>query len=109
MDSSSERADSLTRAGAEILVADTNSTLEPALQRLAARGVCSMIVEGGVTLHRAFWDAKVVDRVQIYMTSHLLGADGLEWLPLPLPGLGPVTERRLGADRLAEAYVHRID
>jgi diaminohydroxyphosphoribosylaminopyrimidine deaminase/5-amino-6-(5-phosphoribosylamino)uracil reductase len=109
VDSSPERAASLTRAGAEILVVDTNSTVEPALQELAARGVCSMIVEGGVTLHRAFWDAGVVDRVQIYMTSHLLGADGLEWLPLPLPGLGGVTERPLGADSLAEAYVHRID
>jgi len=38
-----------------------------------------------------------------------LGPDGLEWLPLPLPRVGTVTERQLGADRLAEAYVHRIN
>jgi diaminohydroxyphosphoribosylaminopyrimidine deaminase/5-amino-6-(5-phosphoribosylamino)uracil reductase len=109
VDSSPERSASLTRAGAEILVVDTDSTVEPALQCLAARGVCSMIVEGGVTLHRAFWDADVVDRVQRYMTPQLLGVDGLEWLPFPLTGLGRVSERPLGADRLDEADVHRID
>jgi hypothetical protein len=43
------------------------------------------------------------------MTPHVLGPEGLEWLPLSLLRLGPVAERQLGADRLAEAYVHRID
>jgi diaminohydroxyphosphoribosylaminopyrimidine deaminase / 5-amino-6-(5-phosphoribosylamino)uracil reductase len=79
------------------------------LEQLVGRGILSMIVEGGVTLHRAFWDAGLVDRVQMYRTPHVLGAAGLEWLPVPLPGLGPVTERRLGADTLIDAYVHRTD
>ena len=50
----------------------------------------SLIVEGGLLLHRAFWDADLVDRVQMYVTPRRLGAEGLEWLPVPLPGLGPV-------------------
>jgi riboflavin biosynthesis pyrimidine reductase len=68
-----------------------------------------MIVEGGVTLHRAFWDARLVDRVQIYESPRLLGPDGVEWLRLPLPQLGPITKRPLGSDTLTEAYVHGVD
>jgi len=108
-DSSPGRAAALQAAGAEILALEQDSTLGDAMERLAAQGVSSIIVEGGVTLHRAVWDAGLVDCVQMYRTPRMLGADGLEWLRLPLPGLGPVTERRLGADRLTEAYVHRTN
>jgi diaminohydroxyphosphoribosylaminopyrimidine deaminase/5-amino-6-(5-phosphoribosylamino)uracil reductase len=104
-----DRAAALATAGAELLLIESRAALGGALEQLALRGICSLIVEGGVTLHRAFWDAGLVDRVQIYMTPHRLGSEGLEWLPFPLPGLGPVTIRPLGADRLAEAYVHRTD
>jgi diaminohydroxyphosphoribosylaminopyrimidine deaminase / 5-amino-6-(5-phosphoribosylamino)uracil reductase len=104
-----ERAASLAAAGAELLALDSESTLADALEQLTGRDVSSMIVEGGVTLHRAFWDAGLVDRVQVYMTPHVLGSEGLEWLPFPVPGLGPVSVRSLGADKLAEAYVHRTD
>jgi diaminohydroxyphosphoribosylaminopyrimidine deaminase / 5-amino-6-(5-phosphoribosylamino)uracil reductase len=102
-----QRAELLSRAGAEILVGD--GALDDTLKQLAARGISSMIVEGGTTLHRAFWDAGLVDRVQMYMTPHRLGTGGLEWLPLPLPGLGPITRKLLGADILIEGYVHRAD
>jgi diaminohydroxyphosphoribosylaminopyrimidine deaminase / 5-amino-6-(5-phosphoribosylamino)uracil reductase len=102
-----QRAELLRRAGAEILIAE--GTLDRALEQLAARGISSMIVEGGTTLHQAFWDAGLVDRVQMYMTPHRLGTDGLEWLPLPLPGLGAVTRKLLGADILIEGHVHRAD
>jgi diaminohydroxyphosphoribosylaminopyrimidine deaminase / 5-amino-6-(5-phosphoribosylamino)uracil reductase len=104
-----ERAESLTAAGAEILGLKEGATLAGAVERLASRGISSMIVEGGVTLHRSFWDAGLVDRVQVYMTPHVLGPDGPEWLPFPLPGLGQVSTRQLGTDMLAEAYVHRSD
>jgi len=101
-----KRGEVLAAAGADILVA---GTLGETLEQQAAGGISSMIVEGGTTLHRAFWDAGFVDRVQMYMTPHHLGRDGLEWLPLPLPGLGPVTRKLLGADILIEGYVHRAD
>ena len=101
-----DRAELLTGAGADLIA---EGTLDRALEQLAARGISSMIVEGGTTLHRAFWDAGLVDRVQMYMTPHRLGTDGLEWLPLPLPGLVGVTRKLLGADFLIEGYVHRAD
>ena len=104
-----ERADSLTAVGAELLPVDDDGSIVDALKQLAGRGITSMIVEGGVTLHRAFWDAGVVDRVQMYMTPHRLGSGGLEWLPVPLPGLGAMTRKLLGTDILIEGHVHRPD
>ena len=103
------RVTALHAAGAEILAADDGSTLQQILERLADGGVSSLIVEGGLLLHRAFWDADLVDRVQMYVTPRRLGAEGLEWLPVPLPGLGPVRRTQLGADVLVEADVHRTD
>lgn len=104
-----DRVASLTNAGAEILAVERDGSLVQAVKQLGARGISSMIVEGGVTLHQAFWDAGVVDRVQMYMTPHRLGAAGLGWLPTPLPGLGPITRTVLGGDILIEGYVHRAD
>jgi diaminohydroxyphosphoribosylaminopyrimidine deaminase/5-amino-6-(5-phosphoribosylamino)uracil reductase len=103
------RADALAGAGADILAIAGEPRLLVALRELARRGVSSVIVEGGVALHRAFWDAKLVDRVQIYNTPHRLGPRGIEWLGFPLPNLGTITTRALGADTLAEAYVHGAD
>ena len=107
--SAPERVTALEARGAEILAADDDSSLAEILRTLAARGVSSLLVEGGVALHRTFWDAGLVDRVQMYMTPRRLGAEGLGWLPVPLPGLGPAKKTVLGADVLVEADVHRAD
>ena len=104
-----DRADALIAVGAELLTVAEDASILDALKQLAGKGISSMIVEGGVTLHRAFWDADVVDRVQMYMTPHRLGPAGLEWLPVPLAGLGPMTRKLLGTDILIEGYVHRPD
>jgi diaminohydroxyphosphoribosylaminopyrimidine deaminase/5-amino-6-(5-phosphoribosylamino)uracil reductase len=109
VDNACERAAHLAAAGAEILPVNGEPPLVDALEQLASRGIASVIVEGGIALHRAFWDAGLVDRVQAYMTPHQLGPEALEWLPFPLPGLGPITVRQLGADTLAEAYVYGVD
>ena len=56
--------------------------------------------KAGATLHRAFWDAGLVDRVQIFMTPHVLGAGGVAWLPAVALAAG-LSERRstpVGAD-----------
>jgi diaminohydroxyphosphoribosylaminopyrimidine deaminase/5-amino-6-(5-phosphoribosylamino)uracil reductase len=103
------RADALAEAGAEILAIAEEPRLLVALGELARRGISSVIVEGGVALHRAFWDAGLVDRVQVYMSPRRLGPRGIEWLGFPLPHLGTITTRALGADTLAEAYVHGVD
>ena len=109
LDADPERVCELTDAGAEILAVRGDQRLADALEPLAERGVSSMIVEGGVVLHQAFWDAGLVDRVQIYETARFLGPAGVAWLPWPLPRLHSITTRGLGADTLIEAYVHGAD
>jgi diaminohydroxyphosphoribosylaminopyrimidine deaminase / 5-amino-6-(5-phosphoribosylamino)uracil reductase len=108
-------AAALAAAGARL---DPIEAREPAgrlvlaLERLAAGGVTSLVVEGGPILHRAFWDAGLVDRVEMFITPCELGSGGVEWLPLSLLGggaLSEVTARAVGADILIEAYVHRLD
>ena len=51
---------------------------------LRRASVTSVIVEGGPTLHEAFWNAGLVDRVQIYVAPTPLGDAGIPWLPFPV-------------------------
>lgn len=71
-----------------------------------------MIVEGGTTLHQQFWDAGLVDRVQMYVTPLAVGEGGVSWLPpsvVASPSLAERSVRILGDDLLIEGYVHRTD
>jgi diaminohydroxyphosphoribosylaminopyrimidine deaminase/5-amino-6-(5-phosphoribosylamino)uracil reductase len=88
---------------------DRAGRLSAALELLAARGICSITVEGGVALHRALWDSGLVDRVQIFRTPRRLGQHGIEWLPSVEAQLSRVTTMMVGADTLLEGYVHRSD
>jgi diaminohydroxyphosphoribosylaminopyrimidine deaminase / 5-amino-6-(5-phosphoribosylamino)uracil reductase len=104
-------AQALRNAGGTV-VFSPDGGLRAALESLALRGITALIVEGGPALHHAFWDAGLVDRVQIYGTPVVLGERGLPWLPLDVSSSPMVTELTsvaLGADRLMEAYVHRTD
>lgn len=85
--------------------------LRSALELLGARGLSSVIVEGGARLHRSLWDSRLVDRVQIFRTPHSLGAGALGWLPVAATGLGlsGVVTTPLGADTLIEGHVHWTD
>jgi diaminohydroxyphosphoribosylaminopyrimidine deaminase/5-amino-6-(5-phosphoribosylamino)uracil reductase len=111
-ESAPDRIAALTAAGADIQCVAGDDPLGAALEALGELGISSVIVEGGAALHRAFWDAGLVDRVQMYMTPHTLGPRGLEWLPasiVPVDDMVDVTVRPLGEDQLIEAYVHRPD
>ena len=55
-------------------------TIGAALRALPARGVQSLVVEGGAGVHAAFWDAELVDYVQLYVTPVWLGPEGLPLL-----------------------------
>lgn len=112
------RTADLTRAGAalETFFAASAGSLETAVQALGGRGVGSLTIEGGPALHQAFWDAGLVDRVQMYRSPLVVGPDGIAWfttgeaiagsltnvteLPLARPG------ERAG-DLLIEGDVHR--
>ncbi len=107
--SGSPAAGRLRESGA--LVEATDGTLAPALARLAALDVTSLVVEGGAALHGALWESGAVDYVQLYVSSTSLGGGVPVYggYPAPLTGL---VERRiepLGADTLIEGYVHRVD
>lgn len=100
--------DPLEARGAEIDVAD--GTLRSALSRLANREVGSLLLEGGARLHAAAWDEGVADYVRLYVTPHVLGARGLEWLPDRHFSSAELHERHvepLGPDVVIEGYVHR--
>lgn len=99
----------LRDAGA-ILEFPADGRIGTALEALAAKGITSLIVDGGAALHRAFWDAGVVDRVQVYVTPRVLGERGVSWLPFDVmasPHIAERSSRALGDDMLLEAYVHR--
>jgi diaminohydroxyphosphoribosylaminopyrimidine deaminase/5-amino-6-(5-phosphoribosylamino)uracil reductase len=86
--------------------------LDAALTRVIASGVTSLVVEGGPTLHAAFWHAKLVDRVQFFLTPHMAGPDGLRGAPFPIGTAAALvggSARPIGEDILIEGYVHGLD
>jgi len=106
------RAYALEDAGATIVVIDSSHPLEASLQALVARGALSLTVEGGPALHGAFWDADLVDRVQILVAPRTIGETGVAWLGKPVMSSTRIAwhePRQLGDDVLLEGYVHRAD
>jgi diaminohydroxyphosphoribosylaminopyrimidine deaminase/5-amino-6-(5-phosphoribosylamino)uracil reductase len=105
-------ASRLEAGGAAILRIAPEAPLRTVLETLVTQGVTSLVVEGGTTLHRSFWDAGLVDRVQMYVTPRTVGTGGVRWLEHPVVSDPSVVERQarpLGEDVLIEAYVHRTD
>ncbi len=103
----SSAADRLRAVGALVVGIAPEASIAAALHELASREVLALLVEGGPTLQRAFWDAGVVDRVQIIETPTMLGSGVAGFLPSC--GQAAVTTRRHGADVLKEWDVHRAD
>ena len=99
----------LEKSGAEIEVA-ADATLGAALDRLGAREVGSLLLEGGAALHGAAWDEQLVDLVRLYVTPHVLGPAGLRLLGGRPFASAALVDRRvepIGPDVLMEGYVHR--
>jgi diaminohydroxyphosphoribosylaminopyrimidine deaminase / 5-amino-6-(5-phosphoribosylamino)uracil reductase len=108
------RAAALRRAGVDVVVVPARARaafVADALAVLGARGVTSLLVEGGPTLHRAFWDAAVVDRVELFVAPRPLGPGGVEWTLAgdSITRLHGLSARPVGEDVIIEGYVHRID
>jgi len=104
-----DRRGVLEARGAQIEVA-ANGTLRAALERLAARQIESLLLEGGGAVHNAGWDEGLVDYVRLYVTPKVLGAEGLPLLPDRAFSSADLRDRRistLGPDVLIEGYVHR--
>ena len=81
--------------------------LREELERLAAEGVQSLLLEGGPTLAAAFLEAELVDKLLVFVAPRLSG-DGpgmLEGLPRPLE-LSRLEARPIGDDVLLQAYLN---
>lgn len=72
-DRASRRA-ALEAAGVEVLETGTVTDL---LSALGSRGISSLLVEGGAVAARAFLDAGLVDRIQIYTGPQGIGENGI--------------------------------
>jgi diaminohydroxyphosphoribosylaminopyrimidine deaminase/5-amino-6-(5-phosphoribosylamino)uracil reductase len=81
--------------------------LREELERLAAEGVQSLLLEGGPTLAAAFLEAGLVDKLLVFTAPRISG-DGpgmLEGLPRPLE-LTRMEARPIGGDVLIQAYLN---
>jgi diaminohydroxyphosphoribosylaminopyrimidine deaminase/5-amino-6-(5-phosphoribosylamino)uracil reductase len=107
-----ERVQALVDAGARVEAVTPESRLQAGLERLTALGITSLVIEGGATLHAAAWDARLVDRIEMYVTPHVLGPEGVEWVSYPILGSGYLVDtnaRPVGDDVRIEGYVHWPD
>ena len=108
-----ERMTALQEAGVRVELIPAQHPgefLSAGMSRLAEIGVSSIVVEGGPRLHSALWDAKLVDRVQVFRTNSAVGPEGVGWLEpaiLAPAVLEDVSMLRLGDDEMMQGYVYR--
>ena len=69
----------LEQAGAEIVVLSTGEDqrvdLKKLMTHLGARGVVNLLVEGGGSVHGAFFDAGLVDKVYAFVAPQIVGGE----------------------------------
>ncbi|WVT74423.1 bifunctional diaminohydroxyphosphoribosylaminopyrimidine deaminase/5-amino-6-(5-phosphoribosylamino)uracil reductase RibD [Sinorhizobium chiapasense] len=96
------RKAALEAAGVEVLEAGSIADL---LAALASRGLSSLMVEGGAVAARAFLDADLVDRIQLYTGPGTIGENGIaspfDRKSVPA-GFRRVAEARYGDDLFEE-------
>jgi diaminohydroxyphosphoribosylaminopyrimidine deaminase / 5-amino-6-(5-phosphoribosylamino)uracil reductase len=101
-DALNARAIALDEHGVEVI---NVTDLADLLASLAARGVSSLLVEGGAAVAQAFLDADLVDRIDLYQGTIEIGADGLA-SPLSRANIPSafrhVRQVRFGADQFDE-------
>jgi diaminohydroxyphosphoribosylaminopyrimidine deaminase/5-amino-6-(5-phosphoribosylamino)uracil reductase len=103
-------------AGAEVLEFEQDSggrvSLPPLLGELGARGIVTLLVEGGGVLHGSFFDQRLVDKVTAVIAPMIIGAKdapaavagrGVQFMK-DAPRLRDLTLERLGDDILVEGY-----
>src|SRR6185295_16816945 len=112
---SARRRRALARAGAEVLVLPGRGGLvriAAVLRALAARGVVSVLVEGGGDLAAQALRERVVDRLLVVSAPIVVGGDGRPMVAAlgvrrlaGAPRLRDERTRRLGADVVREGAV----
>jgi len=92
----------LHSAGVEILETESLHTL---LNALAARGLSSLLVEGGAVAAKSFLDAGLIDRILLFESDVVVGEGGIEspFRSTDMPkGFRLVRSSSFGADRVHE-------
>lgn len=105
----SKAARALEASGATVVAGD--GTFRRALELLAAREICSVLLEGGAEVHRAAREADMIDRVVLFIAPRALGPDGVRidgGLP-PITALRDVRVAQCGPDVVIDGYVHWTD
>jgi diaminohydroxyphosphoribosylaminopyrimidine deaminase/5-amino-6-(5-phosphoribosylamino)uracil reductase len=107
--SSPGKAGALEAAGATV-VALPDGTLSTALAHLGRAGLMALLLEGGAALHRAAWEAGMIDRVILFVSPQAAGEEGLPLFGGAVPHLSALAGPRVepaGADIRIEIDVHR--
>jgi len=107
------RVKALERAGAEIVRCqsrDGKVDLKDLLERLAGRGLTSVLIEGGAKIHGSFLSRSLWDELYLFIAPKLAGSDAPSWAGLAGPrrmGDAPfariVDSSRVGDDLLVTA------
>jgi diaminohydroxyphosphoribosylaminopyrimidine deaminase / 5-amino-6-(5-phosphoribosylamino)uracil reductase len=108
LETRADAAGRLTAAGATVVA--TDGSVGAVLRALTARGLLSVLVEGGPRVHAAFSEAGMIDEVQVFVAQDLFLPDGLPFAPLAgmsLAGLDQLQVEPIGDDVLVRGYVHR--
>jgi diaminohydroxyphosphoribosylaminopyrimidine deaminase/5-amino-6-(5-phosphoribosylamino)uracil reductase len=72
----------LTGRHAELLPidgAESHVDVTGLLRALGDRGITSIMVEGGASVHAAFLKANAVDELRLFLAPRIAGGDGLSW------------------------------
>ncbi len=96
----------LEAMGVQVVTAGApDGRVDPAtlLRELGRRGVLSVLVEGGGAVLGAFADARLIDKVMVFVAPMLIGG------PAPVPLAGRGVERLADAARLGRVEVRRLD
>ena len=101
------RIEGLEQAGAEVVVLpsgeDRRVDLPALMDHLGSRGVVNLLVEGGGSVHGAFFDMGLVDKVYAFVAPVIVGG---ETSLSPVEGLGVAV--MAGAWRLADTRTEQI-
>ncbi len=105
-EASAEDIARLRSAGCEVFVcagASDGERLQALLAEVGRRRFTNLLVEGGAGLLGAFFDARLIDEVQVFIAPKLIGGNAA---PGPLGGLG--WEQMSAAVELTELQVERV-
>lgn len=102
-----ERRIDLTGRGVDVWTLDADAgglvSIESLLDRLGARGIQSLLVEGGARVLGSFFDAGLVAEVQAFIAPTVIGG---QEAPAAVGGRGP--DRLTAAVRLKDVIVERL-